>query len=147
MSIDTDKLLNDPGFKSQVSEQRYAEYLSDVNALFEDMNSGVENILVLWWDANSPGNNGHNCICKWKGFYFFSASHYEPEGPFETFNEVYEMEYFHTDTPNPKLYSRQISLETLLEYAIPLVCLNKDSIIINDKLYAWEGDNLGQDLI
>jgi hypothetical protein len=141
MAIDYNKLLNDPRFYKRVSQKRYAKYLEDEDALSNDIAKG-KMIMSLGWDGNFPGNSGAIWVTRWKGFYFCHSSDYDPEGPFDSLDDVFGLEWFYVATARPILESDEIPLPELMKIATRLVSENGDVVVINNAAYAREGDQL-----
>ncbi len=141
MAIDYDKLLKNPKFRRRVSKEKYAEYLEDECSMDYDIEAGKE-VLSLIWEGNSPGSSGACWVREWHGFLFCSSMDFEPEGPFDSLDEVWGLEWFDGETLDPKLYSSELALEDLLDLGMSFVAKNGDVILVNGVSYVRRSGRL-----
>jgi hypothetical protein len=119
------------------------EFGLDKDEIEERITDDGKNIFTLGWDGDRPGGSGANYITEWNGYYFFTSSDMDSEGPFKSLEEALALEYFHTnETPNPELYSDILPFEKLEEIARDIDEERQEIFIINDEGYEWDGDAL-----
>src|SRR5690349_21800452 len=96
-------------------------------------------VLTLAWEGEGPGHSGAHYIIEWNGYYFLSSSDIESEGPYESIDDVLELECFRIGgTPNPSLDSKVLPLPKLLRVARGLVA-SGETIEVNGERFELRG--------
>ena len=141
MAVDYETLPRKLLDRGLISNEKYAEYLADEDDLSNDVLRG-KTVLSLGWDGHFPGNSGALWVREWKGFYFFSSSDIESEGPFESLDDVLDLEWFTVAASEPELDSKTLPLAKLLSIGKGFVAEEGDRIHINGTLYALKDGEL-----
>jgi len=141
MAIDYETLLRKLLDRGLISNEKYTEYLSDEDARPNDVRDG-ETVLSLGWDGHFPGNSGALWVEVWKGFYFFTSSDIESEGPFESLDDVLDLEWFSVAASEPELDSKTLPLDKLLSIGGGFVAEEGDGIYINGTRYVLTDEEL-----
>ena len=135
MKIDYERLLEHPRVKGALTEKMRSECHEDEDLLPNKISEEAENVFTLGWDGDFPGGSGAIWITKWNDLYFLASSDYDPEGPFDSLEEVLEDERFHVGNPQPELTCHVLPLKRVLKIATDLVTEEGDRAFINDKEY------------
>jgi len=85
--------------------------------------------ISLGWNGDAPGMSGAIWVNVVNGVYLFKSSDYETLGPFESLNEVLDLEYFDVPTPNPEISSDVLAASELYEIFSGIVNLDDSEII------------------
>ena len=141
MAIDYETLARKLLDRGLISNEKYADYLDDEDDLSDDVLGGAT-VLSLGWDGHFPGNSGALWVREWKGFYFFSSSDIESEGPFESLDDVLDLEWFTVAASEPELDSKTLPLDKLLSIGKGFVAEEGDRIHINGTLYVLKDGEL-----
>ena len=136
MGIDYEAVLKNKKIRATLGPEKIAEAMEDGDFLPNLISEESNTVLTLGWDGDFPGLSGANYATEWNGLYFFGSSDHDREGPFDSEQEVLDLDYFHSQgTPNPELSSDVLPLERLLEIGRDIVCDDGDQIDINTRLF------------
>lgn len=119
------------------------EFGLEADEIQERIEDEGKTVLTLGWDADRPGGSGAHNVIEWNGYYFFTSTDMDSEGPFKSLEEVLKLDYFSTSgTPNPEIYSDVLPFERLEQIALLIDEVRNQIFVINDKSYSWQGDSL-----
>ncbi len=133
--------MEHPTFRERVGLEQLARYVDDEDLLEEDFEGSRKPVLSLEWDGGVCGGGGL-WVTEWLGLFFMSSSDLDPEGPFETLDELLELDWFHVAAYRPSLTSKSIPLSELLAIALDLVGEEGDGILINGARYVLKKGKL-----
>jgi hypothetical protein len=141
MIFSFEELMEHPTFRERVGLERLAQYADDEDLLEEDFEGSRKPVLSLEWDGGPCGGGGL-WVTEWLGLFFMSSSDLDPEGPFETLDDLLKLDWFHVAAHRPSLTSKSIPLPELLAIALELAGEEGDGILINGARYVLKKGKL-----
>ena len=141
MEFSYETLMEHPTFRERVGPELLARYADDEMLLEEDFERSRKPLLGLEWDGGLCGGGGL-WVSEWLGLFFMSSSDFDSEGPFESLDELMELDWFHVVVYRPSLTSTSIPLSELLSIARNLVGEEGDEILINRARYILKNEEL-----
>ena len=123
------KLRQEPGFSGSKLEARIKK---DEDALQDIISEEADVIFSLEWSPDDFGHAGNHNVVHWRNYYWFESSDIDEEGPFDTFREVLDLEYFHVETCNPEiLANHDVPFKIAKGIALNILGQNGDPVVIN----------------
>jgi hypothetical protein len=141
MEFSYETLMEHPTFRERVGPALLARYAKDEMLLEADFERSLKPVLGLEWDGGLCGGGGL-WVSEWLGLFFMSSSDFDSEGPFDSLDELMELDWFHVVAYRPSLTSTSIPLPELLSIARNLVGEEEDEILINRARYILKNEEL-----
>ena len=141
MEFPYETLMEHSTFRERIGPELLVRYTDDEMLLEADFERSRKPLLGLEWDGGLCGGGGL-WVSEWLGLFFMSSSDFDSEGPFESLDELMELDWFHVVVYRPSLTSTSIPLSKLLVIARDLVDEEGDGILINGARYVLTNEKL-----
>ena len=104
--------------------------------VWNEIQEEMETVLSVGWDGGyMSGSSGAVWFQRWRGIYVMTSSDMDPEGPFESLDEVLNHEFICRPIANADIDSTCIPQAQLLELARQMVQDEGDTVEVNGQMF------------